>query len=85
MFGGEADVAYDVCYHEACDTINNLNLDAFLLNTKSIANSVALYATSFDSFPAPKPGKVRRDPHASTRRVRREATQVGHSKAKPAI
>ena len=51
-FGGEAGVAYDVNYHQAGDDINNLNEEAFLLNTKSIANSVAKYALSFDSLPA---------------------------------
>ncbi|KAH7030608.1 aminopeptidase Y [Microdochium trichocladiopsis] len=51
LFGGEAGVAYDVNYHKAGDTIDNLNTDAFLLNTKSIANSVAKYAISWDSLP----------------------------------
>ncbi|MBE3046011.1 M28 family peptidase [Candidatus Bathyarchaeota archaeon] len=50
-FGGEAGVAYDVNYHQAGDTIDNLATDAFLLNTKSIANSVAKYALSFDTLP----------------------------------
>lgn len=52
LFGGEAGVAYDVNYHQAGDTIDNLALDAYLLNTKGIADSVAKYATSFDSLPA---------------------------------
>ncbi|KAK1750357.1 hypothetical protein QBC47DRAFT_331889 [Echria macrotheca] len=51
LFGGEAGVWYDVNYHQAGDTIDNLALDAFLLNTKAIANSVAKYATSFESLP----------------------------------
>ena len=29
MFGGTAGLALDPCYHQACDTINNLNLKAF--------------------------------------------------------
>jgi Zn-dependent M28 family amino/carboxypeptidase len=29
LFGGTAGVALDHCYHQACDTINNLNLTAF--------------------------------------------------------
>lgn len=28
-YGGTAGVAYDHCYHQACDTINNLNLTGF--------------------------------------------------------
>lgn len=50
MFGGEAGVAYDVNYHLVGDDINNLNNEAYLLNTKSIANSVAKYAMRFDSL-----------------------------------
>lgn len=52
LFGGEAGVSYDVNYHQAGDDITNLAHDAYLLNTKSIANSVAKYAVSFDSLPA---------------------------------
>ncbi|RSL65779.1 hypothetical protein CEP51_012926 [Fusarium floridanum] len=51
LFGGEAGVAYDVNYHQKGDDINNLNKEAYLLNTKSIANSVAKYAKSFKSLP----------------------------------
>ncbi|KAF4972090.1 hypothetical protein FZEAL_9670 [Fusarium zealandicum] len=50
-FGGEAGVAYDVNYHQKGDDINNLNKEAYLLNTKSIANSVAKYAKSFKTLP----------------------------------
>jgi Zn-dependent M28 family amino/carboxypeptidase len=28
IYGGTAGVAYDKCYHQACDTINNLNTKA---------------------------------------------------------
>jgi Zn-dependent M28 family amino/carboxypeptidase len=52
LFGGEAGVALDINYHQAGDDINNLNHEAYLLNTKSIANSVAKYALSFDSLGA---------------------------------
>lgn len=50
MFGGEAGKSYDENYHLAGDDINNLDHDAYLLNTKSIANSVAKYAMSFESL-----------------------------------
>lgn len=50
LFGGEAGVAYDINYHKKGDDITNLNNDAYLLNSKSIANSVAKYALSFDSL-----------------------------------
>ncbi len=51
LFGGTAGISYDPNYHQPGDTIDNLDQEAFLLNTKSIANSVAKYALSFDSLP----------------------------------
>ena len=51
QFGGTADVPYDSNYHQAGDTIANLAWDAFLLNTKSIANSIALYSTDLSKIP----------------------------------
>ncbi|KAK1756586.1 hypothetical protein QBC47DRAFT_380220 [Echria macrotheca] len=51
MFGGEDGVPYDVCYHELCDNVNNLNLTAWELNTKLVAHSVATFARSFEGFP----------------------------------
>lgn len=50
LFGGEAGVAYDVNYHKAGDDINNLNNDAYLLNTKAIADAIATYAISWESI-----------------------------------
>ncbi|CAM1509003.1 Fc.00g027420.m01.CDS01 [Cosmosporella sp. VM-42] len=50
LFGGEVGVAYDVNYHKKGDDIHNLAHDAYLLNTKAIANSVAKYALSFKSL-----------------------------------
>ncbi|KAG9081823.1 Leucyl aminopeptidase yscIV [Ceratobasidium sp. UAMH 11750] len=45
-FGGQARVAFDKCYHAACDTINNLALDAFLVNARSVAHVIATTAKS---------------------------------------
>lgn len=50
LFGGDVGVAYDVNYHLIGDDINNLNHEAFYVNTLSIANSVAKYAISFDAL-----------------------------------
>jgi Zn-dependent M28 family amino/carboxypeptidase len=55
LFGGEAGAPYDANYHRAGDTIDNLNHDAFLINSLAIANSVAKYAISFDSLPPVNP------------------------------
>ena len=51
LFGGEAGQPLDACYHQKCDDIDNLALDAYLLNTQSIANSVAKYALSWEGIP----------------------------------
>ncbi|KAF2471286.1 Zn-dependent exopeptidase, partial [Lindgomyces ingoldianus] len=50
-FGGQAGVATDPNYHQAGDTVENLNMEAFVLNTKAIAAAVATYATTFESLP----------------------------------
>jgi Zn-dependent M28 family amino/carboxypeptidase len=52
MFGGEAGVALDACYHSACDNVTNLNMEAFELHAKAIAEAVAIYAVSWEGFPA---------------------------------
>lgn len=78
-FGGTAGVAYDENYHQAGDTIDNLALDAFLLNSQSIANSVALYATSLDSIPPVTPPVTKRHWSPSVRKAKRAAHHSGHS------
>lgn len=50
-FGGLANTQYDPCYHQLCDNLDNLAYDAWILNTKLIAHSVAVYARSFEGFP----------------------------------
>ncbi|KAF2709005.1 Zn-dependent exopeptidase [Pleomassaria siparia CBS 279.74] len=50
LFGGQAGVALDPNYHQAGDNVDNLARDAYLLNTQSMANSVAKYARSWDGI-----------------------------------
>lgn len=50
-FGGEEGVAFDRCYHQLCDDLKNPDYEAWVVNTKLIAHSVATYAKSFDGFP----------------------------------
>ncbi|KAH8726077.1 hypothetical protein GQ44DRAFT_680289 [Phaeosphaeriaceae sp. PMI808] len=52
QFGGTAGIALDPCYHSACDNVANLNMDAFELHAKAIADAVATYAVSWEGFPA---------------------------------
>ncbi|MEV1167972.1 M20/M25/M40 family metallo-hydrolase [Nonomuraea sp. NPDC049784] len=52
LFGGTAGVAYDVCYHEACDTIANINDTALDVDADAIADSIARYAFNLRSIPS---------------------------------
>ncbi|KAF2155446.1 Zn-dependent exopeptidase [Myriangium duriaei CBS 260.36] len=51
LYGGTAGVAYDKNYHAAGDTIDNLAHDAFVVNTRGIADAVAKYALCLDEIP----------------------------------
>jgi Zn-dependent M28 family amino/carboxypeptidase len=77
LFGGEAGVAYDINYHQIGDNIDNLAMDAFLLNTQAIADSVARYARSFDGLPAVE-GNQRRWDADRAQTLRRSGGSHGH-------
>jgi aminopeptidase Y len=51
LFGGTAGVAYDACYHIACDTIANIDRTALDVNADAIADSTARYAFRLGSIP----------------------------------
>ncbi|KAF2792150.1 Zn-dependent exopeptidase [Melanomma pulvis-pyrius CBS 109.77] len=51
QFGGTAGEPTDANYHGPGDTVDNLDVGAFVLHAKGIAASVAKYATSFESLP----------------------------------
>ncbi|KAI0523653.1 aminopeptidase Y [Xylaria bambusicola] len=46
-----ASAATDPCYHLACDTLSNVNLDALTVNAKAAANAAAKLALSLDGVP----------------------------------
>ncbi len=46
LFGGEAGVAYDACYHKKCDDLSNLNMEAFEINVDAIAFAALTYGHS---------------------------------------
>ncbi|MBB2909197.1 aminopeptidase Y [Streptosporangium becharense] len=50
-FGGTAGVAYDPCYHSACDGIDNINAAALDRNSKAIGYATAFYAYDLSSIP----------------------------------
>lgn len=57
LFGGTAGVAYDPCYHQACDDIDNLDLGVFGDNIGAIASVTMQYANSLDGIPARDTGE----------------------------
>jgi Zn-dependent M28 family amino/carboxypeptidase len=46
LWGGTAGIAYDPCYHQACDSFANVNTFALDVNSDAIAYSVLQYAMS---------------------------------------
>lgn len=44
LWGGTAGVAYDPCYHQACDTYANVNLHALDVNADAVAFATLQYA-----------------------------------------
>ncbi|MDO6684838.1 MULTISPECIES: M28 family metallopeptidase [unclassified Agarivorans] len=50
-FGGEAEQAYDPCYHQACDDLNNVSAKAAYINTQALAYVTTYYAMKKELFP----------------------------------
>ena len=46
IWGGVAGESFDQCYHQACDTIDNVNLEALDVNIDAIALAVLAYSYS---------------------------------------
>jgi Zn-dependent M28 family amino/carboxypeptidase len=81
LFGGTAGEAFDPNYHEVGDTIDNLNYDAFLLNTKAIADAIALYGTSLETIPVRGAAERRRAVESAKSRKAKRAQHVHVHKA----
>lgn len=77
LFGGTAGISLDPNYHQKGDTIDNLSHEAFLVNTQSIANSVAKYALSFKGIP--KPDAKARRMAAEKQRFQARGDDHGHA------
>ncbi|MFF4926208.1 M28 family peptidase [Kitasatospora sp. NPDC001261] len=56
-YGGTAGVAYDPCYHKACDNLGNIDMGAFDVNIDVIANAVGTYAWDLSSLHRPVPAQ----------------------------
>ncbi len=68
LWGGEAGVAYDPCYHATCDNLGNVDNRAFGRNIDAIAWSVGTYAWSTKT--------VTRGPSDRSNRSARSAVHV---------
>ncbi|KAF2499683.1 putative aminopeptidase [Lophium mytilinum] len=56
MFGGREGEWFDPCYHQLCDGVSNCDLEAWEVNARLVAHSVATYAVSFEGFPERRVG-----------------------------
>jgi Zn-dependent M28 family amino/carboxypeptidase len=52
LWGGTAGDQYDPCYHLACDTFDNINLQALEINSDAVAYSVLQYAMNTEAVNA---------------------------------
>ena len=50
LWGGTAGQQYDPCYHAACDTFDNVNLEALDTNSDAIAYATLSYAMSTEEI-----------------------------------
>ncbi|MER5551369.1 M20/M25/M40 family metallo-hydrolase [Streptomyces sp. NPDC002793] len=54
-YGGTAGIAYDPCYHAACDDLGNIDMRHFDTNIDVIAHAVGTYAHDLSSLTRPVP------------------------------
>jgi Zn-dependent M28 family amino/carboxypeptidase len=50
LWGGTAGEQYDPCYHLACDTFDNINLEAYAVNSDAVAFATLQYAMNTESI-----------------------------------
>jgi len=57
IYGGTAGVAYDPCYHQACDTFDNIDLDALDQMSDAVAHAVLTFAMTTSAVNGTDKGK----------------------------
>jgi len=57
VWGGSAGIAYDPCYHQACDNYDNINEAAYAVNVDAVAYTTLTYAYSTETVNG-VPGKI---------------------------
>ncbi|MFE3739972.1 M28 family metallopeptidase [Streptomyces sp. NPDC059134] len=80
-YGGEAGVAYDPCYHAACDDLSNISMRAFDTNVDVIANAVGTYAHDLTSLKKPATAGSAQAEQPAKSAVKATARDKGHTPA----
>ena len=70
IYGGTAGEAYDSCYHQACDTLENVNRRALGEMSDAVVHAVARYSAALPFIPRPESG-------AKGKRVKRGSAATG--------
>jgi Zn-dependent M28 family amino/carboxypeptidase len=58
IYGGTAGVAYDACYHQACDTIDNLSAEALDEMSDAAAHATLTFAMTTSAVQGTDKGKA---------------------------
>jgi Zn-dependent M28 family amino/carboxypeptidase len=69
-YGGTAGEAFDACYHQACDDLDNVNKKGMHEMSDAVAHSIAIYADKLKFIPRPE---------VDTKRELRQAQRGGGS------
>ncbi|WP_082104895.1 M20/M25/M40 family metallo-hydrolase [Demequina maris] len=59
LYGGTAGVAYDPCYHSACDTIANIDTDTLDIMSDAIAHATLTFADTTSAISGTAKGKAK--------------------------
>ena len=59
IFGGTAGAAYDPCYHQACDTIDNVDLAGFEQMADAAAHATLTFAETTSAVNGTAKGKAK--------------------------
>jgi Zn-dependent M28 family amino/carboxypeptidase len=70
IYGGTAGVAYDPCYHQACDTYNNNSNEVLDLNSDAVAAATLKYAMAKKLVSGPAVGAAKNQPNVGDSYVR---------------
>ena len=57
IYGGSDGIAYDPCYHQACDTFDNISLEALDQMSDAVAHSVLTFAMTESAVNGTAKGK----------------------------